>query len=129
MSESWKLLDKQAPITDPRLYLVSDPMYRLGTVSNKTHRNKAHTRQTISWMTSSRHIAHVLSTNIATNHELHRRLRIQADGRLVPPHQMPKILRALQKQLDEDGVKIHSFSEVPTNHERGRRARYIIYFR
>ena len=40
--------------------------------ASQTDRNEPHIRQTIRWMTSSRHIAHVLSTTTARTHELHR---------------------------------------------------------
>ena len=71
---------------------------------------------------SSRYIAHALSTESVTKAWLHRRIRNQT--RLaccsidVPPHPMPELLRALQKQLDEDGVELHCFSAGPTDDER-----------
>ena len=89
-----------------------------------------HNRQTISWMTSSRHIAHVFSAKAATNHELYRCIRTRLDWRaaaaMSPPQLAHEILRALQKQLGEEcpdhvwhGRRVSSMARIVDRPHRG----------
>ena len=117
-SEIWKRPEVLAPMTDSRMLLVKGPLYRFA----RTDRNKdTHSTNHQLCDVSSRYIAHALSTKSVTK-AWHRRIRNQT--RLaccsidVPPHPMPELLRALQKQLDEDGVELHCFSAGPTDDER-----------
>ena len=64
------------------VFLVKGPTCPFGTES-QTDRTKTHVRQTISWMTSGRHIAHILSTMAATKHELQIRVRIKLEERVA----------------------------------------------
>ena len=91
------MLEVHALKKDSRVFLLKGPTYRFG-MESQTNRNKAHIRQTISWMTSGRRIAHILCT---------RRTRIKPDGR-VATAMSP--FASDQKQLGEDGVALHSFS-------------------